>query len=563
MLSELRVKNLALIESLNLSFDQTDDSGLIVMTGETGAGKSIMLRAIHLLSGQRATADWVRNGADSCVVEALFHVNPAHAKLLEKLEKGGFGTETSLVIKRVLLLSGRSRYYVNGSLATARIVSEFTAELLNIASQHDHQQLLQANLHLDCLDTIGDHWPLRREVTGLYRKWTSAAERLAALIQKEQEKEKRQDFLRFQVEEIRKAELSPGEDEQLAAEKLRLKNGQSLVKLSQASLQLLSGELMDGLGQLRHNVVQLAVLDPQLHKFSEEVSGFTFIAEDYANELRAYRDSLESDPYRQDQVNERLDLLQQLKRKYGETIEEILEFAGQGELELQQLENMDREIALGRKEVEALEQEMCGAAGELSRQRRNTAGLFEKAMVRELASLSFDRAQFQVRFRDLEETAGNIGPAGWDRCEFFFTANPGEPVKPLVKVASGGELSRLMLALKCLLARKDMVETVIFDEVDAGIGGEAAEAVARKIKELSTHHQVFCITHLPQIAARGNLHFQVQKSVGQERTQSSVVRLNAESRVLELVRMLAGDSATTQTRAWAEELLVKGGAPRG
>lgn len=559
MLCELRVKNLALIESLQLGFDHQQVGGLVVMTGETGAGKSIMLRAIHLLSGRRASVDWIRSGASSCEVEALFELQPRHQRLLQKLEDGGFGGETTVVIKRTVSSMGRSRFYVNGSLATAKIVSELAMELLSVASQHDHQQLLQSPLHLDYLDTLGDHWPDRQVLGKLYRKWQKKQHTLSELLRQEQEKEQRQDFLRFQVGEIHDAQLIPGEEETLLMEKKRLKNAQTLIGLSQTSYQLLSGELMDGLTRLRQNVVQLAAIDPQAVKLSEEISGFSFLAEDHVNELREYRDSLQSEPFRLDQVAERLDLLQQLKRKYGDTVELVLEFAVNGERELQHLENMEKEIELLQKEVATIEEEMCALAKDLSLKRRNTAAALEQAMAAELSSLAFDRPEFSVQWRDQEQTADTMKSSGWDRSEFFFSANPGEPLKPLAKIASGGELSRLMLAMKCLLARKDMVETVIFDEVDAGIGGEAAEAVARKIQELSTHHQVFCITHLPQIAARGTVHYQVSKSVGNGRTQTEVVRLSAESRVQELVRMLAGDSATKQTQAWAEELLVKGG----
>lgn len=560
MLCELRVKNLALIEFLELSFDQGEASGLVVMTGETGAGKSIMLRAIHLLSGGRASADWIRNGAENCEVEALFEINIHHHFLLQKLEEGGFGDDSSLVIKRIISNSGRSRFYVNGSLATAKIVSELTAELLSVASQHDHQQLLQPSLHLDYLDTLGDHWQDRQSLGKVHKDWQDKKAELTALRQQEQEKEQRQDFLRFQVSEIREAALQPGEDEVLLEEKKRLKNAQALITLSQATYKLLSHELMDHLTTLRQNMAQLAAIDPGIVKLSEDVTGYTFLAEDYVNELKAYRASLESDPYRQEQVAERLDLIQQLKRKYGVSVESILEFAEQGELELEHLDNMDKEIAALEKELTALEKDMCDRAGLLSENRMKTAATLEKAMAVELSTLAFNQARFQMVWKDVEPVPETMKSSGWERGEFFFSANPGEPAKPLAKIASGGELSRLMLAMKCLLARKDMVETVIFDEVDAGIGGEAAEAVARKIQELSAHHQVFCITHLPQIAARGTLHFQVSKKVGDGRTQSAVVRLSSESRVQELVRMLAGDSATEQTQAWAEELLVKGGA---
>ncbi|MFW2365745.1 MAG: DNA repair protein RecN [Desulforhopalus sp.] len=560
MLCELRVKNLALIESLELGFDQQELGGLVVMTGETGAGKSIMLRAIHLLSGRRASVDWIRSGAANCEVEALFELHPRHVRLLQKLDDGGFGSETSVIIKRLVNRSGRSRFYVNGSLATAKIVSELAMELLSVASQHDHQQLLQPALHLDYLDTLGDHWSDRQALGSLHKKWKAKQRTLSELRRLEQEKEQRQDFLRFQVGEINEAHLIAGEEETLLAEKKRLKNAQTLISLSQSSYQLLSRELMDGLTRLRQNIIQLADIDPQASQLSEDISGFTFLAEDHVNELREYRDGLQSDPFRLDQVAERLDLLQQLKRKYGASVEQVLEFAANGERELRQLENMGQEIENLEAELAVIEQEMCNHGHQLSKKRRSTATDLEEAMATELSSLAFERPGFKVEWQEVELVAETMKPSGWDRGEFFFSANPGEPHKPLAKIASGGELSRMMLAMKCLLAKKDMVETVIFDEVDAGIGGEAAEAVARKIQELSTHHQVFCITHLPQIAARGTMHFQVSKSVGNGRTQTTVVRLSAESRVQELVRMLAGDSATKQTQAWAEELLVKGGA---
>ena len=558
MLCELRVKNLALIEALELSFEQNSGGGLVVMTGETGAGKSIMLRAIHLLSGGRTSSDWIRSGEESCEVEALFEIKPEHQNLLRKLEDGGFGSEPSLVIKRILSAAGRSRFYVNGSFATAKTVSGLTRDLLNVASQHDHQQLLQSSLHLDYLDTIGDHLEERSLLKEQYQKWLEKKLELDGLKLKEREKEQRQDFLRFQVAEIREASLEIGEEELLAVDKKRLKNAQALINLSQASYKLLSYDLMDGLTALRQNVTQLAELDSGVVKLAEEISGFTFMAEDYVGELRAYKDNLETDPYRLDQVNERLDLLQQLKRKFGETIEQILRFAESGEAELQQLENMEKEIAALDAEVKSLEKEMCKTAANLSSRRHSTAEQLEKDMVGELTSLAFDRPSFKVEWTEIERIPEKMRAIGWDKGEFYFSANLGESPKPLAKIASGGELSRLMLAMKCLLAKKDMVETVIFDEVDSGIGGEAAEAVARKIQELASHHQVFCITHLPQIAARGNIHFQVAKGVQEGRTQTKVFKLSDNQRVSEVVRMLAGDSATEQTQAWAKDLLAKG-----
>ena len=558
MLCELRVKNLALIESLELSFEQGKSSGLVVMTGETGAGKSIMLRAIQLLTGGRASIDWIRSGAEACEVEALFELGPHHESLLQKIDEGGFGSDTMLVVKRLLNSAGRSRFYINGSLATAKNVAELTADMLSVASQHDHQQLLQPALHLDILDTLGDLWPDRRELAGMFNLWQEKKEALAALRRQEQEKEKRQDFLKFQVGEIRQAVLLPGEDEALMAEKKRLKNAQALIKISQESFRLLGSDLLDGMIQLRQNMGQLAALDPAAAQLAEDISGYTFLAEDYVGVLRQYRDTLEDDPYRLDQVNERLDLVQQLKRKYGESIAKILEFAKNCEDEILHFENLDKTIATLAKEVEGLENEMSATAGRLSRKRQEIGVKMEESMARELASLAFDRSGFVVYWREIEKLSENMRASGWDRCEFYFSPNPGEPAKPLAKIASGGELSRLMLAMKCLLAEKDMVDTVIFDEVDAGIGGQAAEAVAQKIQELAGHHQVFCITHLPQIAARGTHHLRVSKTVHKGRTQSAVIRLSAEARVEELARMLAGDSATAQTLIFAKELLAKG-----
>ncbi len=560
MLCELRVKNLALIESLELSFDQGKSSGLVVMTGETGAGKSIMLRAIQLLTGGRASVDWIRSGADACEVEALFELNPRHGRLLQKLEESGFGSDTSVVIRRFFNSSGRSRFYVNGSLATAKSVAELTVDMLNVASQHDHQQLLQPSLHLDLLDTLGELWLERQELAKTFQLWQEKKEALLALRRQEQEKEQKQDFLKFQMNEIRQATLEAGEEELLATEKKRLKNAQTLIKVSQESYWLLATDLLDGLTQLRQNMGQLAALDADAGRLAEEISGYTFLAEDHIRQLREYRDGLQDDPYRLDQVNERLDLLQQLKRKYGGTIEEILDFATKCEAEVRHFENMDKTIAALEMELDTLEKGLIAQARQLSRKRQQTGWDMEKAMAEELASLAFDRAGFHVKWQEIDTVPEKMRASGWDRGEFYFSANPGEPPRPLAKIASGGELSRLMLAMKCLLAKKDMVETVIFDEVDAGIGGQAAEAVATKIQELAGHHQVFCITHLPQIAARGTLHFQVSKTVDDGRTQSAVVRLSPEARVRELTRMLAGDSATEQTAAWAEQLLRKGGA---
>ncbi|MEE4240514.1 MAG: DNA repair protein RecN [Desulfopila sp.] len=557
MLCELKIENLALIEALHLVFDTDEASSLVVMTGETGAGKSIMLRAIKMLTGGRAQADWVRSGAEQCTVEAVFEVPPEHGEFLQKLIDGGFGDDTTVIIKRVISEKGKSRLYINGSPATVKTVGELSTGLLNVASQHDHQQLLQPQLHLDFVDTLGDLWQERGELAALYRVYKKRCAELAGLRTKEQDKEQKRDFLRFQLDEIRQAELQIGEDEELTAEKVRLKNGDSLIKLSLESYTSLAHTVADELGAVRKNMEQIAELDPLAVPLAEEISGYSFQVEELANQLRRYRDSLDSDPYRLEQVTERIDIVQGLKRKYGSTIAAVLEFADHAEEELARLDSLEIQLGELESEVERLSAELIKAAKNLSARRKDAADHIEKAMEKELRSLAFNRASIEVRRQEIAQTVDDIGPSGWDRIELYFSANPGEPARPLAKVASGGELSRLMLAFKCLLARKDMVETVIFDEVDAGIGGEAAEAVARKIQELAGHHQVFCITHLPQIAARGTDHYRVHKQVNGGRTLSSITKLSQEEREGEVARMLAGESATDQTHAWARELLSK------
>ncbi len=560
MLCELKIENLALIESLHLNFEPEKNGQLVVMTGETGAGKSIMLRAVKLLTGSRASSDWIRNGAESCSVEALFEINADHKVLLKSLAEAGFGNETTVIIKRIINDRGRSRLYINGSLATGKVVSGLTANMFNIASQHDHQQLLQPTLHLDFIDTLGDLWEARNELGQLYEDRLRKKKEHDQLKQQEQDKEERKDLLLFQVDEIQMAEIELAEDENLAAEKKRLKNADMLIRLSQESYRALSGSVMDELAQIRKSFTQVAELDPDAADLAEELSNYSFQVEDYIAKLRNYRDSLESDPLRLEQVSERIDLLGQLKRKYGPSLEEVLDYCSTAKQELSQIETMDQRLAELEEELSQLSSDLEQKATELSAKRKEVAGGLEKTMIAELHSLSFNQAGFMVRWQENECNIDTITSTGCDRISFYFSANPGEEPRPLAKVASGGELSRLMLAMKCLLARKDMVETVFFDEVDAGVGGEAAEAVARKIQELAGHHQVFCITHLPQIAARGTGHFIVSKSVEEGRTLSNISRLQENARVFELVRMLAGDSATPQTLEWAEELLRKGRA---
>jgi len=558
MLCELKVENLALIETLHLSFGRSGGDSLVVMTGETGAGKSVMMRAIGLLSGGRGSTEWIRSGAESCTVEALFEVGEHYQSVRELLLESGFENSGQILFKRIISQNGRSRFYINGSMATAKIVSDICFRLLSIGGQRDHQQLLQPSLHLDFLDILGDQLEEREQFKSLYDTWRQAQQLLAELLDREREREQRRDFLSFQIREIIDVAPEVDEDEKLSVERRRLKNGEALIRLSRECHELLGVSITENLAVIRKNMEQLRQLDPELEKLAEELSSYSFLAEDYSSRLRSYFEKLDNDPARLDVINARMDKLQGLKRKYGENLSAVLAYLEKAKNELEVLENLDQQIEEQRLKTDALEKEVLEVAEKLSAVRQKTAAEMERAMSKELQSLSFEQSGVEVRFQQIEKNAENLRSTGADRVEFFFAPNPGEPPRPLAKVASGGELSRLMLAFKCLLARKDMVETVIFDEVDAGVGGEAAESVARKIKKLAQHHQVICITHLPQIAARGSAHFQVEKKLTDGRTLTFVSQLSEEQRVEELARMLAGDSATIQTEAWARELLDKG-----
>ena len=554
MLKELIITNLALIEKLHVSFAE----GLTVLTGETGAGKSIILQAIHLLGGGKAAATWIRSGAETATVEALFELSPQQGIILEKLAEMGFESEAELVVKRVVSLKGSSRYFMNGSLATVKAVGEVMENLLSVASQHDHQQLLQPRSHLDCLDAVGGLWPQRLIVSQGYDRWTEARRLYQELVLRERDKEQRRDFLTFQVREIEEAAPSPGEDAALVLERDRLRAADDLIGLGEKSWHLLAEAVNTPLAKVRKNLVQMAGFDQSLAGLAEEVAGNCFQLEDQVQAIRNYVETLASDPARLDMVTVRLDLLQRLKRKYGGELEAVLAFGREAKQELAEIEALDERLASLEKEVRQSATALGEAAALLSKRRQAAAQELAAKIRASLTALCFEQAVFEICFKGEQgQELEGISRLGWDRPEFMFSANQGEEPKPLAKVASGGELSRLMLALKTILAQKDQVDTVIFDEIDAGISGKAAEAVARKIRELAGHHQVFCITHLPQIASLADEHFLVQKAVDDGRTKTSISPLSAERREHELARMLDGDSVSEQTLAYVRTLLAR------
>ncbi|MFZ5765506.1 MAG: DNA repair protein RecN [Thermodesulfobacteriota bacterium] len=550
MLCELHITNLALIDRLSLSFN----SGLSVLTGETGAGKSIILQAIHLLSGGKGSAAWVRNGTDSATIEALFEVGDDRNGLAERLREQGFAVEDTVILKRVLSDQGRSRFYVNGSPATAKTTGELAEELFSVASQHDHQQLLVPRYQLDFIDTVGELRTERAGFAQLFDRYQQVKNELETMRAREQDKEQRRDFLSFQLNEIGEARLSAGEDDKLVKEKERLKSVDELTRLGRKSYALLH-DAIDPLSQLRKNLAAMAVLDPALGPLAEEIAGYTFQLEEKAPDLHSYLETIPDDPHRLEAISARLDILSRLKRKYGPELADVIAFGDKAAAELEEIEDLDHRLEKCAAEVKLLEGHLHEAANQLSRRRREVAARLAETIRNELSGLSLEQAVFAIDFPEGEDKTAGLNRTGADRPVFMFSANRGEPAKPIAQIASGGELSRLLLALKCLLARKDQVETVIFDEVDSGISGKAAESVARKIRELAGHHQVLCITHLPQIASCADDHYRVSKSVADDRTRTTIVRLDPDERVTELAAMLDGNSVTPQTMAYARELI--------
>lgn len=554
MLQELRVNNLALINRLDLDFSETG-TGLIAFTGETGAGKSIILQAVHLLTGRRASASWVRNDCDQAVTEAQFGI-AGREEILSLLHEHGLDNEEDCILRRIVSSRGRSRIFINDRLATTKLAHALAEKLVNIAGQHDQQVLLKSSSHIDFLDSYGELWQQRDQYRQVYGRWRKLARRLRDLQEQEQDKEQRRDFLGFQLKEIREVAPLPEEDEQLIKERELFKSSTVLTELIGRSHFQLQDKVTPLLIEIRKNMEHAAALDPALRELTQQSSSVSFEAEDLEGNLRNYLDSIPSDQGRMEQIASRLAQLRQLQRKYGTTLEEVLAFADRVEKELHSLDHLDDQITALEKELDTVGKELRQQAEVLSQDRSRVAEQLTAAMQAELASLSFRRALFEVSV-----TAADFGDAsalsatGGDTVAFLFSANPGEPPKPLSEVVSGGELSRLMLAMKCLLAKRDKVDTVIFDEIDAGIGGEAAEAVARKIDELAGHHQVFCITHLPQIAAYADAHFLVEKQVDANRTFTTIRVLSRDERVRELARMLGGDNPSEQTLLFARELL--------
>ena len=549
MLLNLTITNFAIIDRLEVQFD----AGFNVLTGETGAGKSIILDAVGLLLGDRARPDLVRAGADEATVQALFDLS-GQDDVRRAFIEAGFPVDEELVLRRIVQGGGRSRAYINGNLATLAQLQPLTEQLVAVCGQHEHQHLLQRNVHLAILDRFGSldgHVKTYRES---FQKMQAATRQLEKLENAERDREQRLDFLQHQSAEIVAAELSVEEEQALLAERLLLQNAERLVAVARGGYDALydsDGSVCEVLGSLSTDLQAVAEVDKNLATLYETVQRNLFELEDVAVQMRSYLTSASFEPDRIDAIEERLGLLNRLKRKYAPTIGEILELKEAYDREIVQLENAGETRVSLLEELAALKKQTGSLGQTLSAMRSKAAATLARALVAELGDLAMSGASFEVALTDLEQP----GPDGLERLEFMVSLNPGEPLMPLTRVASGGELSRLMLALRRIAPDAGLVPTIIFDEVDAGIGGAAATAVGRKLQSVSRSAQVLCVTHLPQVAAFADHHHRVTKHEVEGRTIAVMEQLSGDDRVKEMARMLGGAQVTGQTILHAKELI--------
>jgi DNA repair protein RecN (Recombination protein N) len=550
MLIELRIRDYAVIDELSLSLE----SGLNVLSGETGAGKSIIVGALSLLVGDRASSQVVREGADRSVIEAVFDIGRSD-RIQEKLVEGGFSFEEDLLIlRREVAAEGRNRAWVNGSPATASTVGSLGEMLVDIHGQHDHQSLLRASRQREILDVYGRATGLAEEVTDRYRNTVALQKALQEKRTRIRELEARADFLRFQLQEIEAGDLSPGEEEALEGEARRLEHAQELASGARGLQESLYGEegsVSDRVAELQSLLDRLARLDPSLSEASGTLGEAFHLLAEAGQRMGSYAAGIESDPGRLGEIRERQDLIFRLKRKYGPELEDVLATGDRVKAELEELAEAPGDLRKEEEELERSTSEFLAKAQELTDRRTKAADRLQRAVQAVLPELGLPKAEFDVQLSPLDEP----GAAGAERIDFLTSLNPGFTAGPLRQIASGGELSRIMLALKAVLAEADSVPTLVFDEIDSGVGGEVALRVADKLKEVARHHQVFVITHLPQLASRAHHQLSVEKDDLEGLASTRVRELTGEDRIAEVARMLGGDPDSAASREHARELL--------
>ena len=547
MLSLLHIENIAVIESADISFDQ----GFNVLTGETGAGKSIVIDAISAILGERAYRDMIRTGTTKASVRAVFTDVPQ----LSWFAENGVEYDSETVIQREVHLDGKNVCRVNGSLVSVSILRKLGIQLINIHGQHDSASLFDEANHLSFLDAFADNEALRADYLEKYDAVAKLRREIDRMTMDEGEKLRRMETLRYQIAEIEKAELEAGEDEELEARRKILQNAEKLSDGMETAVECLyGGDDSDGasglLAQAEYALSRLAKFTDAYAALHEKIADLMYQVQDAAEEVRDARDDLSYSADELEQIESRLDKIHRLRRKYGTTCADILEYLDQAKKELDEIEFADDHLEKLKKKLKKAEKTAWDAAFELRKNRQETAVSMSERILSELAQLDMPRVQFSCEFTEVDLT-----PTGADTVAFYMSANAGEALKPMSKVASGGELARIMLAMKNVLAEKDHVNTLIFDEVDTGVSGRAAQKVAEKLRTVAKHKQVLCVTHLPQLAALANTHLLIAKGERDGRTYTTVTPLDVEGRKKELARIIGGTNITETTLKSAEEML--------
>ncbi|TAN42472.1 MAG: DNA repair protein RecN [Nitrospirae bacterium] len=552
MLKELRIKNLAIIDDLTVRFGK----GLNVLTGETGAGKSIIVDALGLALGDRAQSDLIKAGQTDATVQAFLDFDAPVA-----LPATDIDTSEGLLIRRVISSAGKSRAYINDTMVTLQTLSEIGKSLVDIMGQHEHQGLLSSDNQREILDLYGRLQQDREAVALLFNEVRDLKKECVELQEKARERAQRLDLLRFQIGEIDSADLSPGEKGSLEQEKKILSNLTKLSSMTESVYALLyeaEGSCLEKLAQVRTQLREMSLIDSSTEEALRSIEAAVPLLEDASIAIRGCKDRYDLDPARLEFVEDRLETIRKLGKKYGDEIEDILKYRDRAETDLEGLASTDARHAAATSQLALKETELEQAAAALSGARKKTARKLEQLVSKTLKELAMSGPGFSI---DISSETGQdgkprTGPKGFDRIEFLFSANPGEPLRPLSKIISGGELSRVMLALKSILAEVDRTPVLIFDEVDAGIGGRAAESVGKKLDALSESHQVICITHLPQIATHADCHLRIEKNALNGRVSVEVRELTGKERQGEIARMLSGN-ITDISLKHAGELLEK------
>jgi DNA repair protein RecN (Recombination protein N) len=563
MLQELSIRNFALIDDLKISFSD----GLNILSGETGAGKSIIINAVNLLLGSRANAGLIRTGSQTAELEALFQI-AKQSTVADIMEKNDLHPDEGLLIRRIVSRKDRHRVYINGHLTTTQLLNLVTENLASISGQHTHQRLLKEENQLEIIDQFGDLISLRNEVSGCFHDILPLMRNLENLKAKKARHAEHMQLLEFQQKEIRQAFITPGEDVALEQERIRLKNAEELFQAVHESVEILysaQGAVVERLVAVKKELEKASRIDPVLVPKTERIAETAIYIEDIAEAFRTYLNNIQMDENRLEAVEARLDTLARLKRKYGTSLEAVFLKLESIDRELSGIENLSEDIADTEKKISDLHDKLVKLAVTLSTKRKGTAAALAEKVEKELGTLKMSQTRFEIFFGTvpvdeyiepcLTTRESVITETGIDRITFLIAPNVGEPLKPLNSIISGGELSRVVLALKAILAQSESLETIVFDEVDSGIGGSVAEVVGKKLSSLARHHQIICITHLPQIAKFSDHHFNISKHVLRGRTTTTITCLTESERVTEIARMLGGEKITRATLNHAREML--------